>query len=92
MSLAGRASCAVHPERHGSAACVGCKRIGCVECMTRWEGIHYCTRCLAARRAPRRLSSMTLPWLGWLVVIAAGAAASLVMLPTLLARLVELSR
>jgi hypothetical protein len=60
--------------------------------MTRWEGINYCARCLAVRRAPGRRSSALIPWIGWLVVLLAAAAACVLVLPTLLARAVELSR
>jgi hypothetical protein len=66
-------ACAHHPERYAHALCMSCHKGVCQECATTWDGINYCTRCLAERRkaeAPRR---------GWpgIVLVAVAAAALL---------------
>ena len=42
-----------------------CRQVLCVECVTEWDGINYCERCLARRRAAMR-SRRRLP--GWLAL------------------------
>jgi ferric-dicitrate binding protein FerR (iron transport regulator) len=50
---------------------MSCRKAVCQECATTWDGIHYCAGCLAARRrATRRRSD----WVGFVAVVAAGAA------------------
>lgn len=60
--------CAHHPERPAHAICVACRNPICQECSTRWEGIHYCVRCLEARRGTSRSRTAVG---GWLVVAGA---------------------
>jgi hypothetical protein len=50
---------------------MNCQRALCLECATTWEGIHFCARCLAERRASARVSS---GWAAWIVLIAIVAA------------------
>jgi hypothetical protein len=46
--------CFHHPDRLAAALCVRCGRPICASCSTRWEGMHHCVGCLAARRAATR--------------------------------------
>ena len=41
--------CTNHPEREGIGICVLCKKVFCVECSTKIDGINYCRRCLSRR-------------------------------------------
>jgi len=66
-----RSSCAFHPERPGHAACVACRTVVCQECATAYDGIYYCARCLAARRAGRGRRRAPLGWV--LMALATGA-------------------
>jgi hypothetical protein len=62
--------CAHHPERPAIALCMSCAKAVCRECATTREGIHYCAACLARTFAAPRA---TVPWLGWLASLVAGA-------------------
>jgi hypothetical protein len=42
--------CLNHPDRPALAICVSCGKAVCAACSTRWEGMHHCISCLAARR------------------------------------------
>jgi len=44
--------CYNHPEREGVGVCVQCRRVICVECGTRIDGMNYCTACLNAGWEP----------------------------------------
>jgi hypothetical protein len=50
-SSASPARCRNHPDRPAVAICVSCGKPVCAACSTRWEGMHHCISCLAARRA-----------------------------------------
>ena len=50
-SPASPARCRNHPDRPAVAICVSCGKPVCAACSTRWEGMHHCISCLAARRA-----------------------------------------
>jgi hypothetical protein len=69
-------ACAHHPDRQAHALCMSCHKGVCQECATTWDGINYCTKCLAERRkaaAPRRswpgvvLVAVTAAGLFWIV-------------------------
>ena len=60
-----RLACSHHPDRIGRAECVGCHKVLCNECATPWEGIHYCTGCLARRRASEVSSASIVAWVSW---------------------------
>jgi hypothetical protein len=51
--------CAHHPDRHGFALCMSCRKVVCQECATTWDGVNHCRSCLAERgataSAPRRV-------------------------------------
>lgn len=66
-----RSNCYNHPDRYGHAVCMTCKKTVCQECATEWDGIFYCSLCLANRR---KHSGSRAPVLGWIVVTAASAA------------------
>jgi len=63
-------SCANHPDRPAHALCMSCRRAVCQECATTWDGIHYCSACLARRR---ELAGASTAWAGWLLVVGASA-------------------
>ena len=65
-------TCAHHRDRPAHALCMSCHRAVCQECATTWEGINYCTPCLARQRRSR---TAVTPWIGWILVL--GAAAGL---------------
>jgi len=46
------AQCYNHPARDGVGLCVRCRRVICVECGTRIDGINYCYPCLQAAWQP----------------------------------------
>jgi hypothetical protein len=50
-SSARPARCFNHPDVPALARCVRCGKAVCASCSTRWEGMHHCNSCLAARRA-----------------------------------------
>lgn len=50
---------------------MSCRKAVCQECATTWDGIHYCAACLAERRKATRGRA---DWIGFLAVVAAGAA------------------
>lgn len=60
--------CSNHPERYGHAVCMSCRKVICQECATEWEGINYCTACLARRR---KATATRVPVLGWVAVLVA---------------------
>lgn len=76
--------CANHPDRPAVAVCVTCHKPVCAECSTRWEGMHHCVSCLAARRAAARGRSTALRTLG-LILLALGLAAGATLLRALAA-------
>ena len=41
--------CRNHPDREGVGICVACRRVFCVECSTKIDGINHCRECLAKR-------------------------------------------
>jgi hypothetical protein len=43
-------TCAHHRDRPAHALCMSCHKGLCQECATPWDGIHYCTSCLAEKR------------------------------------------
>jgi hypothetical protein len=43
--------CRNHPDREGVGICVSCRRVICVECSTKIEGVNHCRECLAKRGA-----------------------------------------
>ena len=57
-----------------------CKKTLCQECATDWDGIFYCSACLAGRR---RAASTAAPVAGWILVTLA-AAGLFVLAPKLL--------
>jgi hypothetical protein len=66
-----RSNCVNHPDRYGHAVCMTCRKTVCQECATEWDGVYYCSTCLAGRR---KASGARTPVFGWiLVTIAAGA-------------------
>jgi len=50
-----------------------CRNTVCQSCATQWDGIYYCTACLAARRSASTERNSLLGWL----TLAAGVAAML---------------
>ncbi len=46
--------CFHHPDRQAFAVCMTCRNAVCQSCSTQWDGINYCTACLAARRDASR--------------------------------------
>ena len=65
-----RSNCYNHPDRYGHATCMTCKKTVCQECATEWDGINYCSPCLANRRKAAGARS---PVLGWILVLLAAA-------------------
>jgi hypothetical protein len=63
-------TCVHHSERPAHALCMSCHRAVCQECATTWEGIHYCTRCLAEQRQSTEAAT---PWAAGVLVLAAAA-------------------
>jgi hypothetical protein len=50
------AACHYHPDRAGIGVCMRCRRVICVACCTRVEGVNHCHACLkalGARSEPR---------------------------------------
>jgi hypothetical protein len=43
--------CRNHPEREGVGICVACRRVFCVECSTKIDGVNHCRECLAKRES-----------------------------------------
>lgn len=43
--------CTNHPAREGIGICVVCRRVVCVECSTKIDGVNHCRGCLASRSA-----------------------------------------
>jgi hypothetical protein len=73
-------ACAHHPDRHAHALCMSCHKGVCHECATTWDGINYCTRCLAEQR---RSAAPRASWPG-IVLVALLAAALLSVVPPLM--------
>lgn len=65
MAALARETCANHPDRPGTAVCIGCRKVVCRECSTQWEGIHYCAACLSRRREGERRRSGLVAWTLW---------------------------
>jgi type II secretory pathway pseudopilin PulG len=42
--------CQNHPEREGVGICVACRRVFCVECSTKIDGVNHCRECLGKRQ------------------------------------------
>ena len=63
--------CANHPERPAAATCMTCRKVVCVECATRWDGINYCLPCLAARRSSSLRGTSVVGALAWLLLTSA---------------------
>ena len=42
--------CRNHPEREGVGICVACRRVFCVECSTKIDGVNHCRECLGKRQ------------------------------------------
>jgi hypothetical protein len=70
------ATCAYHPDRPGVGVCMLCRKVICVDCCTRVEGINHCHACLKAlavrpvrrrRRGAVPAAVLTLA-LGWLAL------------------------
>jgi len=75
---AAAARCRNHPERPAVAVCVSCGKPVCAACSTRWEGMHHCISCLAARRAAAGERGAVLRTLGMtLLALALAAGATL---------------
>ena len=56
---------------------MSCRKVVCQECATEWDGINYCSACLAVRRGAARGGSSTLGLLvtgGFSIVLAFLAA------------------
>jgi hypothetical protein len=66
-----RSNCVNHPDRYGHAVCMTCRKTVCQECATDWDGVFYCSACLAGRR---KMSGSRAPVLGWILVLLACAA------------------
>ena len=66
-----RSNCYNHPDRYGHATCMTCKKTVCQECATDFDGIFYCSPCLAGRR---KSSGQGAPVAGWIFVSLAAAA------------------
>ncbi len=49
--------CRNHPEREGVGICVACRRVFCVECSTKIDGVNHCTECLAKRQLTAQAST-----------------------------------
>lgn len=54
--------CAYHPDRPGLATCMQCRKVICQECATQWDGINYCTQCLAGMRRTARARAPVGAW------------------------------
>jgi hypothetical protein len=65
-----RSNCVHHPDRYGHAVCMTCKKTLCQECATDWDGIFYCSACLAGRR---RAAATGSPAAAWVLVTLAAA-------------------
>jgi B-box zinc finger len=76
---AAAARCRNHPEQPAVAICVRCGKPVCAACSTRWEGMHHCISCLAARRAAAGERGATLRTLG-MVLLALALAAGVTLL------------
>ena len=63
-------TCAHHPDRPAHALCMSCHKGVCQECATTWDGINYCTSCLAERR---RSSGPRSSWISVVPVVLAAA-------------------
>lgn len=66
-----RSNCVNHPDRYGHAVCMACRKTICQECATEWDGVFYCSPCLAGRR---KASGARAPVMGWILVTLASAA------------------
>lgn len=71
------AACHYHPDRAGIGVCMRCRRVICVACCTRVDGVNHCHACLKAlgrRRAPREVGgsatvvTLLLLGLAWLLL------------------------
>jgi len=77
MSLTASTStqCVNHPAREGVGICMaGCRRVFCVECSTKIDGINTCLGCLqekvrVAPPAPGLFPALLNHFFGWLVLI-----------------------
>jgi len=49
---------------------MACRKVVCAECATRWDGIHYCAECLAARRSEGPGPSRAVAWASWGLAVA----------------------
>jgi hypothetical protein len=65
--------CIHHPQRLAFAVCMTCRNAVCQSCATQWDGIYYCTTCLAARRSASKERGSIVGWL----TLAAGAGTML---------------
>ena len=58
------ARCALHEQRPAYARCMSCAKTLCQPCATQWEGIWYCSHCLAAKRGVQTKRSPAAAWIG----------------------------
>lgn len=49
--------CRNHPEREGVGICVACRRVFCVECSTKIDGVNHCRECLAKKQLTAQAST-----------------------------------
>lgn len=66
----------MHAQRPAFAVCMQCTKALCQECATQWDGIWYCSACLALQRGQSATRSHALGWVtaiaGALLVLFAG--------------------
>jgi len=55
--------CAFHDQRPAFAVCMSCAKLLCQECASQWDGIWYCSPCLAAKRTTVRSESHAGGWI-----------------------------
>jgi hypothetical protein len=82
--------CAQHPDRHGCALCMSCRKVVCQECATTWDGVNLCRSCLASRGATAASRRQIRAWVSFAVFCAAAlwvAAHGLAWSAAMLARL-----
>jgi hypothetical protein len=56
------ATCHYHPDRAGIGVCMRCRRVICVACCTRVDGVNHCHACLKTlgrRRDDQAMASGT---------------------------------
>jgi len=49
--------CRNHPEREGVGICIICRRVFCVECSTKIDGVNHCRECLAKKQEAARATA-----------------------------------